>query len=304
MRRYEAVLALLIVAVLVVAWRLDPSFLGLETQIELGKLILEPALIALAMTLVVLTGGIDLSVGASMSLAAVAFGLSHERGWPLPLCAVVALAIGAACGFLNGVFVTKVLIHPLIVTLATMAAFFGLAEGLSRARPISGFPDQLAVGLGPVVAAVVVVFAAAAAAVFTKRTVWGQALYVIGTNEKAARFSGVPVDRIKATVYALAGSAAGVAAVMYAARRNTVKADVGQGLELEVITAVVLGGAAITGGRGTVFGTVLGLVLLHELRQFVGWHWERDELNLVVVGSVLILAVLANSLLNRKKAEP
>ena len=304
MKRYEAVLALLIVAVLVVAWRLDPSFLNVETQIELSKLMLEPALIALAMTLVVLTGGIDLSVGASMSLAAVAFGLAHERGWPLPLCAAVAVATGAACGLLNGAFVTKVRIHPLIVTLATMAAFFGLAEGLSRARPISGFPEQLSNTLDATVATIIVVLAAIAAAVFTKRTVWGQALYAIGTNEKAARFSGIAVDKIKATAYVLAGSAAGTAAVMYAARRNTVKADVGQGLELEVITAVVLGGAAITGGRGTVFGTVLGLVLLHELRQFVGWHWERDELNLVVVGSVLILAVLANSLLNRRKPEP
>ena len=298
---YESVLGVLIVGVMLVAWRLDPSFVSWRTQSELSAMVVEPTLIALAMTLVVLTGGIDLSVGAAMSLAGVAFGLCYESHVPLPLCALLAVATGAACGLFNGLAVTRIKVHPLIVTLATMAAFFGLAEGMSHARPISGFSEALSRSLAPPLPAVIVGVLAVASIVFLANTVWGQALFAIGNNETAARFSGIPVDRIKTALYVFSGTTAGMAAVLYAARRNTVKADIGQGMELEVITAVVLGGTAITGGKGSVVGTLLGVLLLHEVSQFVSWHWERDEIGLIVVGAVLILAVLANSLFDRAR---
>lgn len=294
---HEAVLAVLIVVVMLVAWRLDPKFVALETQRELIGLVWEPALIALAMTLVVLTAGIDLSVGATMSLAAVAFGLAYERGQSMGACAAVALAVGALCGLANGAVVTRMRVHPLIVTLGTLAAFYGLAEGISQARPVSGFMNGFEPS--PSLPAVAVLVMSVAVAVFLAKTVAGRSIYAIGLNERAARFSGLRVDRIKLALYAFCGLMSAMAAVFYALRRNTVKADVGLGMELDAITAVVLGGTVITGGRGGIVGTLLGLLLLHEVQQFVTWHWEREELNLIVVGSVLIAAVLLNSLLAR-----
>jgi rhamnose transport system permease protein len=128
----------------------------------------------------------------------------------------------------------------------------------------------------------------------------GRALYAIGHNETASRFSGVPVDRIKLLLYTLSGAVAGIAAVILVARRNTAKADMAMGMELDVITAVVLGGTSIYGGRGTIAGTLCGVLLIHELREFIGWQWHRDELTLVTIGCVLIGAVLANRLLLRR----
>lgn len=254
------------------------------------------------MTLIILTSGIDLSVGAAMSLSAVALGLGLESGKPAGLCVLLALLTGSAAGFVNGVFVAKVKVFPLIVTLATLSAFHGLAEGWSHARPISGFPPEMGLTIGGSVGPVVIVCVASVLAMtFLAKTEWGQALYAMGTNELATRFSGVKVDRIKLLIYTLAGTAAGLAAVFYAARRNTVKADVGQGLELDVVTAVVLGGTSIYGGKGTIVGTLLGVLLVHETRQFVSWHWERDELNLIVIGSLLLLSVVGNRLFSRSQ---
>ncbi len=296
---HEAALAVLVLLVMAVAWRIDPKFVEWDTQKTLFGLIWEPALIALAMTLVVITGGIDLSVGATMSLSAVAFGLCYENKQPIIVCAFLAVVVGAACGLVNGLVVTKMRVHPLIVTLGTLAAYYGLAEGLSHARPISGFETGLTNLVGSSVPLLTVMLASVGTAVFLSNTVAGRALFAIGHNEEATRYSGVPIDRIKTSVYVLCGLFSGIAALFYAARRNTAQADIGQGMELNVITAVVLGGAAITGGRGGVIGTLLGLLLLHEVKQFVSWHWECDELNLIVVGSVLICAVLLNSLLSR-----
>ncbi|MBS1723128.1 MAG: ABC transporter permease [Armatimonadetes bacterium] len=298
--RQEAVLLVLLAAFVAVAWRLDPTFLTPKVQGTLVKLVLELAVIALPVTLIVITGGIDLSVGASMSLAAVAFGLAAERGTPWPLAAVCALVAGALAGMLNGWIVSRARIHPLIVTLATMSAYFGLAEGISRARPISGFdPAFQSLVAGPLMF-FVLALAAAGAALWLSRTVKGQAVFAIGLNEKAARFSAIDVDKIKFWLYTLAGTAAAVAAVSYAARRNTVKADIGHGMELDVVTAIVLGGTSITGGRGTIGGSLLGILIVHEVRQFVSWHWERDEINLIVIGGLLILALVANSAFGKK----
>jgi rhamnose transport system permease protein len=117
----------------------------------------------------------------------------------------------------------------------------------------------------------------------------------MGHNETASRYSGLPVERIKLLIYSLSGAMAGLAAVLFVARRNTAKADIGAGMELDVITAVVLGGTSIFGGRGRIVGTLLGVLLIHETREFVSWRWNNDELIFVVVGVLLIAAVLINS---------
>jgi len=304
---HEVGLAVLVGVLLAWAGLSDPAFLSSRTQIALSSHVWELALLALPMTLVILTAGIDLSVGATMALAAVVLGLGYEAGWPLPVCVGAALLTGTAAGALNGLAVTGLGVHPLIVTLATLAAYRGIAEGISLARPISGFPKGFSfLGQGCLAGVPVPgwVFLAAlmATAGLLWATPWGPSLYALGHNERACRFAGLPVGRIKGLLYALSGLAAGTAAVLYVARRNTAKADIGMGLELDVITAVVLGGTSIFGGRGTLPGTLLGVLLIHEVREFVAWRWHHDELVLVVVGGLLIASVLVQKALARHRA--
>jgi len=299
---HEAALAVFLALGLFASWRLDPAFVSPGTQAALISQSLELLLLVLPMTLVILTGGIDLSVGSVAALAAVVLGICFRAGAPMPLAAGAALAVGAACGLANGLLVSRLRVHPLVVTLATLAAFRGLAEGLSLGRPVSGFPDSfpraiLADFLGLPLPAWGIAAAALLLFLVLARGRVGRELYAIGLNETAARFAGIAVDRLRVLVYTLSGLAAALAAVLFVARRNTAKADALAGIELEVITAVLLGGVSIAGGRGTLLGALLGAVLIHLLRQFIPWHWQRDELVPLALGALLIGAVAARELL-------
>jgi len=304
--RHEAILGCAFVAVVAWAAVADPGFLALQTQRELSTHVWELAILALPMTLVILAGGIDLSVGSIMALAAVSTGMLWTAGWPVWLAAGAGFCVGVAAGFLNGCLVAGLAVHPLIVTLATMAAFRGIAEGVSKGRPYSGFPETfIAVGRGTLAGVPIpgLIFGVLAlgTAVFLSRTPRGRMLYAVGANETAVRFAGGRVGRIRIGLHTAVGAAAGLAAVLYVARRNTAKADVGTGIELDVITAVVLGGVSITGGRGRLAGALAGVFAIHEVREFVGWHWNRDELVLIVVGALLIASVATQNLLDNAR---
>ncbi|MFC1735894.1 ABC transporter permease [Candidatus Hydrogenedentota bacterium] len=304
---HEAVLAGMLLTLLIVGGRLDPIFVSANAQLELSTHMWELALLSIPVTLIIITAGIDLSVGAMMALSAVVLGLTYERGLSPWIGACLALATGALAGATNGFFVSRIKVHPLIVTLATMAAFRGVAEGVSLARPISNFPEGFAtIGrgdlLGVPLPGLYFVTVALVVAVMLGKTPMGRSIYAIGNNETATRFSGIAVGRIKMFLYTFSGLMAGLAGVVYVARRNTAKADIATGLELDVITAVVLGGTSIFGGRGNIMGTVLGVLLIHETREFVSWYWSRDELNPIVIGALLILSVLLNRLFRRRSA--
>jgi rhamnose transport system permease protein len=298
---HEAVLAFLLLVFIIVMGFAEPAFIRLQTQMELSTHIWELALLAIPMTLVIITAGIDLSIGSAMALASVVLGLCFEAGMSPWTAALLAVFAGGMAGALNGVFVAWIRVHPLIVTLATLAAFRGIAEGISLGKPISGFPETFAwVSRGRIfllpIPGIIVLIAAVSAILVLSKTPFGRFLYAIGHNETGARFSGIQVNRIKFILYALSGTAAGICAVLYVARRNTAKADIATGMELDVITAVVLGGTSIFGGRGSIIGTLLGVLMIHEVREFVSWRWNQDELNLVVIGTLLIVAVLLNRL--------
>jgi rhamnose transport system permease protein len=297
LKRRETALVVLAAGLLLYAWRVDPSFVTLRAQGILATHIWELAIVAVPMLLIIVSGGIDLSVGSTLALSAVTLGLLFEKGTNPWLAALAAILVGGGLGLLNGAFVARLKVHPLIVTLATLAAYRGVAEGISLARPISDYPEgfqQLANGKVagvPIPGLIFAILAVAAWFVLT-RTVFGRWIFAIGVNEKAALFSGVPVARAKMVLYVSSGLAAGLAAAVLVARNNTAKADLAAGMELEAITAVVLGGAAIEGGVGTVLGLLLGLFLIHETREFVSWHWKQSELNLIVLGGLLIVSVL------------
>lgn len=304
---HELVLVALLVLLLLISGVLMPNFVSVKSQLILSKHLWETAIIASAGTLIIITGGIDLSVGATMGLCAVTFGICYEFSGSILLSSLGCLAVGGLCGALNGWLVSRMKLHPLIVTLATLAAFRGIAEGISQGVSYSQFGDafgQLARGtwFGVPLPAYLFALLAIGFALLLDKTPTGRFIYAMGHNEQAARFSGIRVDRIKLALYTTSGSLSGLATLVYVSRFDTAKADAGTGIELDVITAIVIGGTSIFGGKGTIPGTVLGLLLIHEAKLFVGRYWRIDELKSVVVGVLLIASILVYRLVTAKYA--
>ena len=302
---HETVLVILLVGLLLAAAQAMPNFVSSRSQLVLSKHIWETALLALGMTLIVITGGIDLSIGSAMGMCAVAFGISYEFTGSVSVSCLVCLLTGAFGGALNGYFIAKLRVHPLIVTLATYAAFRGIAEGVSQGHSYSRFGESFgALARGTwwafPLAGYIFVGLAIGYWILLAKTPTGRHIYAIGHSEQAALFSGVRVDRIKFLLYTSSGLLAGLSTLIYVSRFDTAKADAGTGLELDVITAVVIGGTSIFGGRGNIVGTVLGLALIHETKLLVGRYWQIDELKSVLVGVTLIVSVLAYQALSPK----
>lgn len=301
--RHEAVLAFILVASLIVLATQTDRFLTTSNMLNQGRLMAEVGLVALPMTLIIITGGIDLSVGSVLGLSAIVLGVAWKNlGLPLELAMALAVLTGAAAGFVNGWFITRVGVPPLIMTLATLALYRGLAEGISKARSVRGYPEWFfKFGQGEVLGVPtqlwVLLVAIILVAVLLARTTFGRSLYAIGHNEVGARFSGIPVDRIKLSVYTFSGAMAGLAGVIFVSRVSTTRSDMGTGLELDVIAAVVLGGTSIFGGVGTMAGTVLGFSLIQLLKNGLALTGVKGDSTIIVIGTVLILSILVTNFL-------
>ena len=305
--RHETLLfGILAVSLAVLATQSD-RFLTGENVLNQGRLMSEVALVALPMTFIIITGGIDLSVGSVLGLSAIVLGVAWKNiGLPLELAMVVAVLTGTAAGFANGWFITRVKVPPLIMTLATLALFRGLAEGISQARSVRGYPEWFFVlGQGEVLGVPtqlwIVLLAIVVTWIVLARTTFGRSLYAIGHNEVAARFSGIPVDRYKLAIYTYSGFMAGLAGVIFVSRVSTTRSDMGTGLELDVIAAVVLGGTSIFGGVGTITGTVIGFVLIQLLKNGLAITGVKGDATIVVIGTVLILSILITNFVQRRR---
>jgi len=268
----------------------------------------ELGLLALALTPVIVSGGIDLSVGSMMGLAAVVFGASLEE-WHLPVAAAAGLALftGCAGGFVNAVLIARFGIPALIVTLGTYSLFRGIAEGITHgAVSYSGFSaGWLFLGQGYLAGGIpaqtpIFLIALAAYWALLYRSAIGRALYAIGFTPSGARYAGIPVSRRIGLVYFLSGLASSLAALVYVAHLGQAKSDAGTGYELEAITAVVLGGASVSGGRGTVWGTVFGLLTLSVLQNGLHLAALPSELGGVLTGVVLVGAIAVGGIRARQ----
>jgi rhamnose transport system permease protein len=297
-RATRALLLLLAVEISVFAVS-GRNFLTLANGFEVVRASVEVGLLALALTAVIVTGGIDLSVGSLLGLSAVVFGLGvREAGLPVGAAAGLALATGVLGGLVNGWLVTVLRLPPLIVTLGTFSLFRGLAEGVTGGvANYTGFPAWfLALGQGtfaggvpaqlPILAAAGVFFG-----LLVHRSVAGRGLRAIGFAPEAARHAGVPVGARLRLAYALSGLSAGLASLVYVARLGQAKADAGTGFELLAITAVVLGGTSIFGGRASVGGTLLGLFALALLQNGLRLSDQPAELAGVLTGILLLVAL-------------
>jgi rhamnose transport system substrate-binding protein len=288
------VAALLVEVILFAA--ISQNFFSRENFFEIIRLSVELGLLAIALTPVIITGGIDLSVGSVMALAAVTFGaVFHDWQMPIGVAAVAALGVGLACGVLNAALISRLSLPPLIVTLGTFSMFRGIAEGMTQAAVnYSGFPAQfLSLGQGylvEVIPAQLPIFLTVLAgyAILLHRSVIGRALYAIGFSAEGARYAGIPVRRRIALVYVLSGLIASLAAIVYIARLGQAKSDAGTGYELEAITVVVLGGTSVFGGRGTIWGTVLGLFAVAVLKNGLHLAALPSEMTGVLTGILLV----------------
>jgi rhamnose transport system permease protein len=305
--RHEAVLTCLVCVALAGLAFLSDRFFTTENLLNQGRLMSEVGLVALAMTFVIVTGGIDLSVGSILGLSAILLGVFWQNaGLPLEAAIVLAIASGTLAGLVNGIIITRFKVPPLIATLATLALYRGLAEGISQARSVRGYPDWFfAFGQGEVLGIPfqlwVLAIATVVCAVILGFTPFGRATYAIGANEVAARFSGIRVDATKLWIYAGTGFLAALAAVIFVSRVTTTRSDMGTGLELDVITGVVLGGTSIFGGRGTILGTALGLILIQALKNGLALSGVKGDGTIVVIGIVLIIAILVSAVIDRNR---
>lgn len=275
-----------------------PRFGSLDNSFDILRHSVEIGLLALVMTPIILTGGIDLSVGSLLGLCAISFGkLWRDAGLPLPVAAGVTLIIGAMAGGLNATLITKLRLPPLIVTLGTFSLFRGLAEAITRgADTFTNFPASfLFLGqerwLGIPAQAPIFILVAVGVWLLVHQTTFGRSFRAIGFAPEGARYAGIPVERRLAMAYVLAGVVTALAAIIYSARLGQAKADAGTGYELFAITAVVLGGTSIFGGVGSVHGTLLGVAAIAILNNGLVHARQPREVAGMLTGLLLILAL-------------
>lgn len=294
----------------------SPNFMQTANMITILQAASINGVLAVSATLIIITGGIDLSVGTGMTFCAVIAGVVLTYlGMPMPVGIVAAIAAGTLSGFLSGVFVAKLKVPPFIATLGMMLILKGLSLVISGTRPIyfndtPGF-TQIATGsivgtffpIFPIPNGVVILFLVAGLASFILgRTVLGRYAFALGSNEEALRLSGVNADRWKIAVYSLGGAIMGVAGILIASRLNSAQPALGLGYELDAIAAVVIGGTSLRGGQGTVLGTIIGALIMAVLLNGLRILSVAQEWQTVVTGSIIILAVYADMLRRQRAA--
>lgn len=299
---------------LVVAFSLaSPNFLQTQNILAILQATSVNGVLAIAATLVIITGGIDLSVGTLMTFCAVVAGVILTY-WslPLPVGVLGAILAGTASGLVSGTIIAKLKVPPFIATLGMMLILKGLSLVISGTKPIyfndtPGF-NQIALGSAvgsvfpavPLPNGVLVLFAVALVAAFVlSKTALGRYTFALGSNEEAVRLSGVNIDRWKIAVYAVTGAICGVAGLLIASRLNSAQPALGQGYELDAIAAVVIGGTSLSGGRGTVVGTLIGALIISVLANGLRILSVPQEWQTVVTGTIIILAVYADILRRR-----
>lgn len=273
---------------------LTPRFLDSNNLANVARQVSINAVIAAGMTIVILTGGIDLSVGSVLALSGAATAGLATGGAPLAVAVPAGLGLGLLLGVANGLLVTYGRIPPFIATLGTMTAARGLTLVYTGGRPITGLSDSFRVlGTGSMPTFIMLLVYLAAWA-FLSHTRPGRYIYAIGSNEEAARVAGIPVHRYKILAYALAGLVAGLAGVVLTARLNSAQPTAGVGFELDAIAAVVLGGTRLSGGTGSVGGTLVGSLIIGVLNNGLNLLDVSSFYQQVVKGVVILLAVLVD----------
>ncbi len=302
LKTWEGMLALLFLATFAGNVILAPEFLTLQNQINLFQLSIEKIIVALVMTLIIINAEIDLSVASVMGLSACAFGYLVTGGFPAGGAIVVCLAVGLVAGMVNALLIARAGIPSLVVTLAMLIGFRGFARVLVKDQSMGNFPlwvthlgqDAL---VGPLpLSLVLFLVLLVGLGVLLHRTGFGRQIVVIGTNAEVARFSGLNVARVKTVLFLMSGFIAALAGLLYAARLGSVRGDAGTGFELDIITMVLLGGVSIFGGKGSMTGVVLSILIILNLRNGMALTNITGHIQTGVIGVLLIASVLIPNL--------
>ncbi|GAK39197.1 ribose ABC transporter permease [Paenibacillus urinalis] len=294
-----------LILLIVIVTIMNPGFLEPLNILNLLRQVSINALLAFGMTFVILTGGIDLSVGSILALSSAIVANLMLSGLDPILAIIVGVLLGGIMGMMNGLMITKGKMAPFIATLASMTIFRGLTLVYTNGNPITGLGDSMAFQLfgrgyflGIPVPAITMMITFAILWVILHKTSFGRKTYAIGGNEKAARVSGIKVDRVKIMIYSLAGMMAALAGAILTSRLNSAQPTAGESYELDAIAAVVLGGTSLTGGRGLIVGTLIGALIIGVLNNGLNLLGVSSFYQMVVKGVVIVIAVL----IDRKKS--
>lgn len=285
---------------------LTPHFFTVANLLNVAQQTVINAIIAVGLTFVIISGGIDLSVGSILAFAGVVMAHALRLGWPLPLAMVAGVAVGAGCGLVNGLLISFGRLPPFIATLGMMSVARGGALLATDGRPVSGFDESfrwLATGqvAGVPVPVIIMVLVYAAAHFVLQRTKFGRYTYAIGGNEEASLLSGVPVRLYKIGIYVLGGALAALSSVLLTARLNSAQPIAGLSYELDAIAATVIGGTSLMGGQGSVIGTLIGALIMGVLRNGLNLLGVSSFIQQVVIGVVIIAAVLLDTFFKSSK---
>lgn len=301
--RWESLLVALIIVASIGNSLLSPFFLNTNNLLRTVSDFMEIGIMMLPMVYIIVTGNIDLSIASTLGLSASLMGWLYMGGWNIWLAVPVALAVAVVAGLLNGILIARLKLPSLAVTLGTLSFYRGLAYVLLGDQAARDYPPEFTyLGQGTLFGTripfslLVFVTLAIIFGLVLHKTTFGRYLFAIGNNEAAARYSGVPVERIKIIIFVLSSVMAAFAGFILAARFGSTRPDIGSGLELTVITVTVLGGVSIFGGSGTMVGAALALLLVGILRFGMGLLNIQGQVQDIVIGSLLILSILLPTL--------
>jgi len=290
------------IAICLIISFISPQFLTVSNWTIIITQVSINALLAFGVTFVIITGGIDLSLGSIVAVAGVSAAmLAHPNSYPVMLPIVTALLAGLLMGAFNGFIITKSKIAPFIVTLGTMTIGRGLALILSNGRPVSNLSDSFVfIGSGKILGIpfliIILIFMFILCSVILNKTILGRYIYAVGGNEQAARASGINVNQVKMAVYSISGLLAGLAGILLTSRITTGQPNAGAGFELDAIAAVVIGGTSTTGGKGSIAGTLIGVLLIGVINNSLDLLNVTSYYQQVVMGVIIIGAVVLDSL--------
>ena len=309
LKSWEGLLLAILVVVVAMNVMRSPFYLGIDNVVNLFQLSIEKIIVALTMTMIIVSGEIDLSVASIMGLAAVLLGCLFKAGIPMPAAILIALLSGLAAGLFNGFWVAQAGLPSLAVTLAGLIGYRGLARVFIQDHSIGGFPVWFnTIGqqrtVGPLTISIMIFFILfVIVAVTLHGSGLGRLVYAIGNNTQAARYAGVRVKLIKLCLFGASGLVAALAGILYGARLGSVRGDIATGFELDIITMVLLGGVSIFGGSGNIIGVGLSILVILNLRNGMGLANITGDTQTSVVGALLILSVLVPNLMHTLKTK-
>ena len=295
--RPEWVAVILLIFSIIASLQLSPFFADMAFILDSATPYVEYGLIAIILTLVIISGEIDLSIASMIALTAVIFGTVYNAGFGMPLSILIAVFSGILCGLFNGILVTKLKIPSIILTIGTLTLYRGIAQSLASDFSLGGYPswfvgiDYRYIGIIPIPVIIFTVFAIFVG-VMLSSTIYGKQLYLIGTNPVTAKYSGIKVDKIKLMLFTLSGMVSGIAGVLTTSRLAVARFNMATGAELEIVLMVMLGGTYIFGGRGNIFGTFVAFWIVVILRAGLNVARIKIESQLTILGAMLIIAII------------